>query len=745
MTSGAPGPSGRLPSGRRLSGPRAVRAAAALVAGGALWLSACAPPDMPPPQEAAPCTPDAAPGGAANPDLYCMSLFPTPRVPGATGTVELRRPPGPFSMGVTPDGRLLYDAVISTDLPPPSTLGPYDRYVAWASTQVLWPIERLGEVPARGRTEVGQVGFNKFLILVTAESGAESGAAGGADAEPAGPYVLRAQSPSSRMQPADFLEFALGASRTPPGEMAMDDAWGGVPMPDGVMMLPSLMELRPDVEPWLPGDGWEGEIVDSRPRELIELGDGDALSLDAVYVRHRIGSRELLGYGFNGQIPGPLLRVPEAATVTIDFTNRIDWPTAIHWHGLRLDNRFDGVPGLTQDVVPPGESFRYTLHFPDPGLYWYHPHHREDVQQELGLAGNIMVRSEDPDYFGPVHREEIVMLDDLLVGEHGIVPFGLERATHALMGRFGNTMLVNGEPDYALDVERGSVVRFLFTNASNTRTFNLSFGGAPMKLVGTDVGNFEREAWVESVVIAPAERYIVHVAFPESGEVPLLNRVQGIDHINGAFFPEEDTLGVVRVGAADATPELTATFEALRGNGRAQDEIAPYRPLFDGPVDLELELDMTTQGLRLVVERLMQVDSAYFHPIEWSGTMPMMNLMSTPENVSWTLREPSTGLENEAIRWTFRVGDVVKLRIRSRRETLHQMQHPIHIHGQRFLVLATNGVAHDNLAWKDTAVVPVGGSLDLLLELSNPGDWMLHCHIAEHLEAGMKMVFTVEP
>ena len=737
MTSGA----GRSSGLRRSSGRHAIRAAAAALGGaGALWLWACAPPRTPPPQEAPPCTPGAE-QAAANPDLYCMALFPTPRVPGATGTVELRRPPGPFSMGVAPDGRLLYDAVISTDLPPPSSLGPYDRYVAWASTQVLWPIERLGEVPARGRVEAGQVGFNKFLILVTAESGA----ADDAGAEPAGPYVLRAQSPSSRMQPADFLEFALGASRTPPGGMAMDDAWSGVPMPDGVMMLPSLMELRPDVEPWLPGDGWEGAIVDARPRQLIELGDGDSLSLDAVYVRRRIGSREILGYGFNGQIPGPLLWVPEDATVTIDFTNRIDWATAIHWHGLRLDNRFDGVPGLTQDPVPPGESFRYTVHFPDPGLYWYHPHHREDVQQDLGLAGNLMVRSEDPDYFGPVHREEIVMLDDLLLGEHGIVPFGLERATHALMGRFGNTMLVNGEPDYALDVERGSVVRFYFTNASNTRTFNLSFGGAPMKLVGTDVGNFEREAWVESVVIAPAERYIVHVAFPESGEVPLLNRVQGIDHINGAFFPEEDTLGVVRVGAPDAAPDLAAAFGALRENGRARDEIAPYRPLFDRPVDLELELDMTTQGLPLVVERLMQVDSAYFHPVEWSGTMPMMNLMSTPENVSWTLREPATGLENEAIRWTFRVGDVVKLRLRSRRETLHQMQHPIHIHGQRFLVLATNGVEHDNLAWKDTAVVPVGGSLDLLLELSNPGRWMLHCHIAEHLEAGMKMVFTVEP
>ena len=705
-------------------------------------------------QEAAPCTAEAVGNPVASPDLYCMTLLPTARVPGATGSVELRRPVGPFSVAVTPDGRLLYDAVISTELPPPASLGPYDRYVAWAATQVLSPIERLGEVPANGRAAVGQVGFNKFIILVTAE-GADAAEA----AEPTGPYVLRAQSPSSRMQPADFLEFALGASRIdpdapPPGDpaaahaghaMAPDDPWAGVPMPEGVMMLPSLMQLRPDVRAWRPGDGWEGEIVDARPRELIELRDGDHIELDAVYVRRRIGDRELLGYGFNGQIPGPLLWVPEDATVTIDFTNRIDWPTAVHWHGLRLDNASDGVPGLTQDPIQPGETFRYTVHFPDPGLYWYHPHHREEVQQDLGLAGNLMVRSGDPDYYGPAHVEEILMLDDLLLGEHGIIPFGLERATHALMGRFGNTMLVNGEPDYELSVPRGTVARFFLTNASNTRTFNLSVEGAPMKLVGADIGNFEREAWVESVVIAPAERYIVHVAFPDSGEYALVNRVQGIDHVAGSFFPERDVLGVVRVAPEPATPDLATAFATLREDARVREEIAPYRPLFEGPVEKTLELDMTTRGLPLVVERLMQVDSAYFHPVEWSGTMPMMNLMSTPENVSWTLREPATGLENEAIRWTFRVGDVVKLRIRSRRETLHQMQHPIHIHGQRFLVLATNGVRNDNLAWKDTAVVPVGGGLDILLELSNPGRWMLHCHIAEHLEAGMSMVFTVEP
>ena len=142
----------------------------------------------------------------------------------------------------------------------------------------------------------------------------------------------------------------------------------------------------------------------------------------------------------------------------------------------------------------------------------------------------------DPDYFGPANREQVLMLDDLLVGETGLAPFGRERATHAMMGRFGNLLLVNGEPDYRLTVPRGEVVRFFLTDVSNTRTFNLSFGGAAIKLVASDVGKFERQAWIDSVVIAPAERYIVEVRFDEPGEAPFVNRVQAIDHVYGNYF-----------------------------------------------------------------------------------------------------------------------------------------------------------------------------------------------------------------
>ena len=99
------------------------------------------------------------------------------------------------------------------------------------------------------------------------------------------------------------------------------------------------------------------------------------------------------------------------------FTNRTDFPTAVHWHGVRLDNRFDGVAARHAGPVPPGGSFEYRVHFRDAGIYWYHPHHREDILQDLGLYGNLLVRSRDPGFFAPAHREEILMLDDLLVAD----------------------------------------------------------------------------------------------------------------------------------------------------------------------------------------------------------------------------------------------------------------------------------------------------------------------------------------
>ena len=141
----------------------------------------------------------------------------------------------------------------------------------------------------------------------------------------------------------------------------------------------------------------------------------------------------------------------------------------------------------------------------------------------------------------------------------------------------------------------------------------------------------------------------------------------------------------------------------------------------------------------------MRKDSTYFHPVEAAGTMPRMNWVTTTRQVRWILRDPDTGRENRSIDWDFRVGELEKIRIRNLRHAAHAMQHPIHIHGQRFLVLSRNGEPEENLVWKDTTIIPVGTTATILLELTNPGTWMIHCHIAEHLDAGMQMTFEVEP
>ncbi len=130
-----------------------------------------------------------------------------------------------------------------------------------------------------------------------------------------------------------------------------------------------------------------------KPTATLRLADGDTLDLSAGLVRRTIQGKTFVMYAFNGQVPGPLLRVAREATVTVRFHNKIDLPSTVHWHGLRLDNEFDGVPGLTQPEVAPGKSFTYRVHFPDAGVYWYHPHVREDIEQAMGLYGNMIVDS----------------------------------------------------------------------------------------------------------------------------------------------------------------------------------------------------------------------------------------------------------------------------------------------------------------------------------------------------------------
>ena len=650
-------------------------------------------------------------------------------------------------MSVDKSGRQLIAPVITlANLPNPSTLGPYSTYIAWAVTPDLARDSKLGVVK-NGRTEVGVVGFNQFLLMITAERSADV-------SQHAGPAILNGTSPSMALQPHD----APPITRTAPhAEMSMHgDAHPGAPqwvMPPMHRQVPQMAAglegLVPNVMPWMPSAS-TSPVAAVRPREVLTLKDGDSISLVAGMVRRTIAGRSVTMYGFNGQSPGPMLRVDQTSHIVVNFTNALSRPTTIHWHGVRLENRYDGTPMPSQAAVAPGATFRYVVTFPDAGIYWYHPHVREDAQQDLGLYGNLFVRSPDAGFFAPADREEVLILDDFLIDDQGTpVPYGADATTHALMGRFGNLFLVNGSPEYTLGVGQGAVVRFFLTNASNTRVFNVSIPGASIKLVGGDVGLIARETWVSNVVIAPAERYIVDVRFDSSGRTPLVNHVQGVDRFRGVFFDETDTLGVVTVAPAAAAPVATpaaAAFGRLRENASVSRDVERYRSRFAVPPDYTLQLTLdTAQTLPFELWQTLRNEVWPGTPVEWTGTMPMMDWLATSRQLRWVLRDSVSHRENMNVAWRFRRGDLVRIRLVNDARILHPMQHPIHIHGQRFLVVAVDGDPMQNLLWKDTALVPAGSTVDLLVEMTNPGTWMLHCHIAEHMESGMHLMFDVVP
>jgi FtsP/CotA-like multicopper oxidase with cupredoxin domain len=603
----------------------------------------------------------------------------------------------------------------------------------------------------------------------------------------------------------------------------------------------------------------EGLPEATRP-ELVELSNGDSFDLEIAPVAKRIGDATVRMLAYNGSIPGPTLKIPQGGTVTVKVTNRGDLDATVHWHGLRLENRFDGTHD-TQAPIPVGETFTYEISVPDPGAYWYHPHIREDYGQEMGLYGNILVEPEEPDYWGPANRELPLTLDDILIEDGKVAAFRESETTHVAMGRFGNVMLVAGEPDLELTAEQGEVVRLYLTNTANTRVFNVALPGARVKLVGADSGHYEREEFVEEVLLSPSERVVVDVLFDEPGEFTLEHRTADRSYrLAGIIVTEESAesslakqFDVLRPNAdmaaereramlyMTAPPDKTLAFVAEMdmstpaGSGPVvyacpmhpevvSDEAgncpkcgmkllptqAPAETRYVCPMHPDVVRDSPdrcpTCRMKLVPADLVGESGHEHHDhghsgnkehhrhgghgehhghgghethderhggheaqhgqsghgiheghahhgdtheaaqgIEWEDDMVEVNRMTTPANMRWKLVDRETGAENARIDWRFRVGDRVKIRLVNEMDSDHPMPHPFHVHGAgRFLILARDGEVEPNLVWKDTVLVRTGETVDILLDVTNPGTWMAHCHIAEHHESGMMFSFNVD-
>lgn len=398
------------------------------------------------------------------------------------------------------------------------------------------------------------------------------------------------------------------------------------------------------------------------------------------------------GMGFNGLVPGPAIVANVGDTVIIHFKNSLAEETTIHWHGLRIPSGMDGTH-IAQHPVPPGGSFDYQFIVPDAGFFWYHPHMNTTGQLENGLYAPFIVRdSAEPE----VACDQTLVLDDVLLDSDGQLEPQATDSMAAMNGRLGNLLLVNGIGNRRLAVEAGTWQLWRLVNSANTRYFDLSVEGHRLMVIGTDGGYLPTSYTVDHLLLAPGERALVLV------------------HATG------------EPGAEYAVKTELVPLHSSGSSGHSHGGMASEDPLGDQPKTL-MWLDYSEKAAVTAPAPTVPVVSIP----DWTAGEPVLH--------HWVLDESMMDTTIDGELWPnvpllqFPLSGPSTFEI----ENKSTMHHPMHFHGLRFQVVARDGLAVVERAWKDTVDVPPESTLTLVMALDNPGSWLYHCHILEHEEAGM--------
>ena len=402
---------------------------------------------------------------------------------------------------------------------------------------------------------------------------------------------------------------------------------------------------------------------------------------------------------YNGTSPGPEITALRGETLEVEFTNRLDVPTTMHWHGIRNLNEMDGVPNLTQAAIEPGESFTYRFPLKDAGTFWYHAHSKGWEQLARGLYGPLVVaETELPD---PARDVTLVADDWRLTDDYQLH----EDSFGSLMdwshqGRLGNWLTVNGKTDPVVSVAPGTV-RLRLINAANARVLALRLEHkAPMRVVALDGAPCDPFD-LQTIRLAPAQRADVMVEMP-AGQLRL-EEVSTGEPIGAAMLQADGA-----ASPAAAQPEVTAWYD---------------RPDLSGARVIDVHMQGGAMG---------NLASA-----EFEGEVLALRDLAQEHAKLWAFNGIVGGYHHQLA--DLALGEVAMLRVWN--DT--RWQHSMHLHGHHFWVDSKEFGEMARRVLRDTYLMAPGERADLVFVADNPGMWLFHCHMMEHHAAGMGAVISV--
>ncbi|EDZ46669.1 multicopper oxidase domain protein [Rhodobacterales bacterium Y4I] len=403
-------------------------------------------------------------------------------------------------------------------------------------------------------------------------------------------------------------------------------------------------------------------------------------------------------WGYGGQAPGAEIRVVQGDRIQRQFVNHLPKASSVHWHGLRAENAMDGVSGLTQDAVLPGENFEYDLLAEDAGTFWYHSHNRSAEQVARGLYGPLIVDEPAPP---DVDRDVTLMLDDWRIDpETGQITLDFD-APHDLShgGRLGNFISTNGEAAYQLPVKRNERLRLRIVNAANARLFTLGLQGLDGWLMAYDgMPVPSPEPVPETLTLGPGQRVDLFVdVIAEEGEEALLGRIeQSKGYVQASFLVSGSASANRRPAPAPLPPNRAPDLTGLA----------------DAAI---LRLEMSGGAMGTMREAI------------WNGSS--RNAGELMENGQFWAFNGLVGMTETPLA-RLSLGQVARMTVVNGTVFPHAM----HLHGMHFRVLAKDGTPGP---LRDTLLTLRGESHEIVFAADNPGRWAFHCHMLSHAASGM--------